>query len=132
MATRSQAREAVVGLLYAYGSGNEKIKELALEILEEKKIRHKQQEFALTLFNGVIEKIDFLDTEISKHLKDWDFEKLGGMEKAILRLGVYELIFTQTDRPVVINEAVELAKNYTEEMAPKLINGILDSIKKTC
>lgn len=130
MATRSQAREAVVGLLYAYDSGNIAIRKLAKEVLEEKKIRNKQQEFALELFDGVISRIQFLDTQISKRLKDWELSKLGGMERAILRLGVYEILFSHTDKPVVINEAIELAKSYGEEMAPKLINGILDSINK--
>lgn len=130
MATRSQAREAVVGLLYAYDSGNIDIRKLAKEVLEEKKIRNKQQEFALELFDGVISKIQFLDNQISKQLKDWEIGKLGGMERAILRLGVYEILFSSTDKPVIINEAIELAKSYGEEMAPKLINGILDSIHK--
>ncbi len=130
MATRSQAREAVIGLLYAYDSGNENIQNLAVEILEDKKIRNKQRDFALNLFHGTILQMRILDDRISRHLKDWDFKRLGGIEKAILRLGVYELLFTTTDKPVIINEAVELAKNYAEDMAPKLINGILDSIKK--
>ncbi|WP_104697088.1 MULTISPECIES: transcription antitermination factor NusB [unclassified Helicobacter] len=130
MATRSQAREAVIGLLYAYDSGNTDIRKLALEILEEKKIRNKQQEFALGLFDGVILQKEVIDTQISKQLKDWEFKKLGGMERAILRLGVYEILYSSTDKPVVINEAIELAKHYGEEMAPKLINGILDSIVK--
>lgn len=129
MATRSQAREAVIGLLYAYDSGNVEIRKLATEILEEKKIRNKQQEFALNLFDGVVCNLKNLDLVIKGRLKDWDFSKLGGMERAILRLGVYEILHSDTDKPVVINEAIELAKNYGEEMAPKLINGILDSIK---
>lgn len=131
MATRSQAREAVIALLYAYDSGNKDITKLAREMLEDKKIRHKQQDFAMDLFEGVLANLKNLDCEIKKYLKDWDFDKLGGLERAILRLGSYELLFTTTDRPVVINEAIELAKNYAEEMAPKLINGILDSIKPT-
>ncbi|MCE3037208.1 transcription antitermination factor NusB [Helicobacter sp. faydin-H20] len=130
MATRSQAREAVIGLLYAYDSGNYEIRKMAVEILEEKKIRNKQQVFALELFDGIITRLEDLDAQIAKYLKDWDFKKLGGMERAILRLGAYEILHSQTDRPVVINEAVELAKSYGEEMAPKLVNGILDSLGK--
>ncbi len=128
MATRSQAREAIIGLLYAYDSGNEEIGKMAIEILEEKKIRNKQQVFALGLFDGVLAHLQELDSVIVEKLKDWDFSKLGGMERAILRLGVYEILYSNTDKPVVINEAVELAKSYGEEMAPKLVNGILDSI----
>lgn len=130
MATRTQAREAVVSLLYAYDSGNEEIVSLAPEILEEKKIKNKQQEFALSLFNGVLEKLIGVDERISQHLKEWDIQRIGGIERAILRLGVYELCFTSTDAPIVINEAIELAKLYGSDNAPRFINGVLDAIVK--
>ena len=129
MATRSQAREAVIGLLYAYEVGNKDIGANATLILQEKKIRNKQQDFALSLFEGITKELNKLDEVIQSHLKDWDFKRLGGMEKSILRLGAYEILYTKTDSPVVINEAIELAKLYGEENAPKLVNGILDSIK---
>lgn len=130
MATRTQAREAVVSLLYAYDSGNEEIVSLAPEILEEKKIKNKQQEFALSLLNGVLEKLSGVDERISQHLKEWDIQRIGGIERAILRLGVYELCFTSTDAPIVINEAIELAKLYGSDNAPRFINGVLDAIVK--
>lgn len=130
MATRTQAREAVVSLLYAYDSGNEEIVSLAPEILDEKKIKNKQQEFALSLFNGALQKLSNVDEQISKHLKEWDIQRIGGIERAILRLGVYELCFTPTDAPIVINEAIELAKLYGSDNAPRFINGVLDAIVK--
>ncbi|PAF47926.1 N utilization substance protein B [Helicobacter sp. 12S02232-10] len=130
MATRTQAREAVVGLLYAYDSGNVKIKDFAGSMLEEKKIKNKQQEFALGLFEGVLTNLEALDGIIKSQLKDWDFERLGGMERSILRLGAYEIKFTQTDIPVIINEAVELGKIYGGDNAPKFINGVLDALSK--
>lgn len=130
MATRTQAREAVVSLLYAYDSGNENISNLASEILDEKKIKNKQQEFALSLYNGVLQKLSNVDELISKHLKEWDIQRIGGIERAILRLGVYELCFTPTDAPIIINEAIELAKLYGSDNAPRFINGVLDAIIK--
>jgi len=129
MATRSQAREAVAGLLYAYESGNQNIDSFAQDILDEKKIRNKQQEFAMGLFKGVLEHLEAIDTLIGEKLKGWDFVKLGGMEKAFLRLAVYELVYEKTDRAVVINEAVELSKRFCTEQAPKFINGVLDAIE---
>lgn len=130
MATRSQAREVVAGLLYAYDSGNIAIREFAQGILEEKKIRNKQQSFALELLDGVLKNLENLDIAIKPHLKDWDFERLGGMERAILRLGAYEIKYTSTDSPVVINEAIELGKTYGGDNAPKFINGVLDALSK--
>lgn len=130
MATRTQARNAVLGILYAYDIGNHTAIEEATQILEEKKIRHKQQDFALGLINGVLANLKSLDTLINTHLKEWDISRLGRIECSILRLGAYELCYTQTDVPIVINEAVELAKIYGDENAPRLINGVLDSIQK--
>ena len=130
MATRSQARSAVIAMLYAYDVGNISILTQAQVFLEERKIRHKQQDFALNLFNGVIQKREELDSCINTHLKEWDIARIGRIEHSILRLGSYELLFSDTDAPIVINEAIELSKAYGDDNAPKLINGVLDSIKQ--
>lgn len=130
MATRHQARESVIGLLYAFDVGNEGIVKFAEEILEDSKIRNKQKEFAMELFNGVIANKESIDKQIDKHLKEWDLTKIGHIERAILRLGGYELMHTKLDSAVIINEAIELAKTLGGENAPKFINGVLDSVKK--
>ena len=130
MATRHQARTAVVGLLYAYDLGNEEITKFTDDILEEDKIRNKQREFSHQLFNGTIENLAMLDAEIEKHLTDWDYESIGKVEKAILRLGAYEILVAKTDRAIIINEAVELAKKLADDKSPKFINGVLDAVGK--
>ncbi|MBD3841333.1 MAG: transcription antitermination factor NusB [Campylobacterales bacterium] len=131
MATRTQARESVVGLLYAYDLGNEAIAKFSDEILEDKKIRNKQKDFALGLFNGTIENLVAIDKEIQEHLKRRDLQDVGHVEKAILRLSVYEILFTTLDKPVIINEAIELAKRLASDNAPKFINGMLDNIERS-
>lgn len=130
MATRHQARMAVVSLLYAYDLGNGNIAEHTDEILEEKKIRNKQRDFALSLYEGVMKHISPVDEAIIKHLKDWDFERLGTIERATLRLATYEILFGELDSAVVINEAVEITKAFGTEQSPKFINGVLDAISK--
>ena len=130
MATRQQARMAVVSLLYAFDLGNGNIAEHTSEILEEKKIRNKQKDFAITLYEGVIENIASLDAAISKHLKEWDFERLGTIERATLRLACHEILLGELDSAVVINEAVEITKSFGAEQSPKFINGVLDAISK--
>jgi len=130
MATRHQARTAVVGLLYAYDLGNENIANFSDEILEEDKIRNKQREFSHTLFDGTIENLTMLDAEIDKHLTDWDYDGIGKVEKAILRLGAYEILVVKTDKAIIINEAVELAKTLADEKSPQFINGVLDALGK--
>jgi len=130
MATRHHARMAVVSLLYAYDLGNGAISDVAVEILEEKKIRNKQREFALGLFEGVLANLESIDKAIVEHLKDWEFERLGSIERATLRLGGYEIMFGELQAAVVINEAVEITKSFAAEQSPKFINGVLDAIAK--
>ena len=130
MATRTQARESVVGLLYAYDLGNEAIAKFSDVILEDKKIRNKQKDFALNLFNGTIKNLEVVDKEISSHLNQRAIDDVGFVEKAILRLSIYEILFSGLDKPIVINEAIELSKRLASDNAPKFINGLLDSIKK--
>ncbi|QOP42824.1 transcription antitermination factor NusB [Sulfurimonas sediminis] len=130
MATRQQARMAVVSLLYAYDLGNGNTSEHSAEILEEKKIRNKQKDFALGLYEGVMEHIEAIDKAIIEHLKEWDFERLGAIERATLRLATYEILFSGLDSAVVINEAVEITKSFGTEQSPKFINGVLDAIAK--
>jgi N utilization substance protein B len=130
MATRHQARTAVVGLLYAYDLGNDNIGKFSDEILEEGKIRNKQKEFSDVLFQGTIENLEMLDARIQEHLKDWDYDAIGKVEKAIMRLGAYEILVAKTDKAIIINEAVELAKELADEKSPQFINGVLDALDK--
>ena len=130
MATRHHARMAVVSLLYAYDLGNGNIAQHTNEILEEKKMRNKQKDFALGLYEGVMENLEACDKAIIEHLKEWDFERLGAIERATLRLAAYEILFGDLDSAVVINEAVEITKAFGTEQSPKFINGVLDAISK--
>ncbi len=128
MATRHQARSAVVGLLYAYDVGNDAINDFFDDILEEQKIRNKQRDFSRDLFAGVISNLSTIDSEISKHLDSWDMNSIGKIEKAIMRLGAYEILIAKTDKAIIINEAVELAKELADDKSPQFINGVLDSL----
>ena len=130
MATRTQARESVIGLLYAYDLGNEGIVKFVDEILEDKKIRNKQKEFALALFNGVVENIVKIDEEIVSHLNQGILTDIGSVEKSILRLAVYEIQYAQLEKAIIINEAIELAKKLASDGAPKFMNGLLDKVEK--
>lgn len=130
MATRTQARESVIGLLYAYDLGNEEIAKFVDEILEEKKIRNSQKEFALNLFNGTIKNLEAIDEQIISFITQGTIQDVGSVEKSILRLAIYEILFENLSKAIVINEAIELAKRLASDGAPKFINAILDQIKK--
>ena len=128
MATRHQVRQAVVSLLYAreMGSCNGEFVE---EFLEEKKIRNDQRSLALSLFHGILEHAEGLDALLNARLKEWKINEIGSIERAVLRLGAYEMKFTPTDKAVIINEGIELGKELGGDSAPKFINGVLDALK---
>jgi len=130
VATRTQARESVIGLLYAFDLGNDGIVKFVDEILEDKKIRNKQKDFALNLFNGVVNNIEVIDANISENLAKRGIDDMGSVEKSILRLAVYEILFEDLDKPIVINEAIELSKRLASDTAPRFVNGVLDKISK--
>ncbi|ASM34330.1 transcription antitermination protein NusB [Campylobacter sputorum subsp. bubulus] len=129
MATRHQVRQAVVSLLYAKEMGSE-MEEFSKEFLEEKKIRNDQKKFTQSLFFGINENLDEIDKKLDNLLKQRDISQIGIVERSILRLGAYEILFTDTDNAVIINEAIELAKELGNDSAPKFVNAVLDGIKK--
>jgi len=94
--------------------------------LEERKIIN--TEFLKSLVEGVLNNINDIDNNISKYLENWTIDRLGLTDQAIIRISVYELIYTDTPNLVCINEAIELSKKYSDEKVSKMINGVLDKI----
>lgn len=96
-----------------------------IDIEEKKKI---DLEFINELINGVINNINDIDTKANEYLENWSLERLGLTDQAIIRIAIYELIYTDTPDLVCINEAIELSKKYSDEKVSKMINGVLDKI----
>jgi len=130
MATITHAREAVIQTLYALEQGNDEAVKQFDELLNEKKIKGSKAEFAKNLLNGILKHREEIDEIIKDHLIDWSFERLDKVDKQILRLGVYELKYTDTPYQIIIDEAVKIAKNFSEDKAKSFINGILDRVAK--
>lgn len=78
----------------------------------------------------MLEQKDKLDDMISQHLVNWKLDRIANVDRAILRLSVYEMVY-QEDIPVSVsmNEAIELAKLFGDDKAPKFVNGVLSNIK---
>jgi transcription antitermination protein NusB len=89
------------------------------------------REFANALFEGAAEEAAGLDEMIAKHADNWRLERLAAIDRAILRLGIYELRRGETPAKVVINESVELAKKFSSEDASGFVNAILDTVRKS-
>lgn len=130
MATRTDARRAVIGILFGIDSGNPGFVKYQERFFEEQKIKNKQKEFAQQLLDGALKHWDEIDTLIRETLRTWKIEELGKVDKALLRLGAYEIVYTKTDIAIIINEAIEIAKIIGEDDTPKFVNGILNAIKE--
>ena len=87
-------------------------------------------EFVKDLVFGVLTTQEELDTIANKYLKDWRIDRLDQTGVAILRMAIYELKYMDTPAVVVINEAIELVKKYTDEDLVKMINAVLDKFMK--
>ena len=129
MATRHQVRQCVVSLLYAKEMGSQ-MEQFSDEFLEEKKIRNDQKNFTISLYNGVLDNLDNIDNLLNSDLGKWKLEQIGIVERQILRLGAYEMKYSDIDLAIAINEAVILANELASESSIKLINGVLDAIAK--
>lgn len=87
-------------------------------------------EFVKETVSGVLDKKEDITKIANDNLKDWKLNRLGLTDQAILCLGIYELLYTDTPEIVAINEAVELAKKYSDDKVKNMINGVLDKIYK--
>lgn len=87
-----------------------------------------ENEFVNTTVNGIFENKEKLVSYANKYLTDWTMDRLNKVDQAIMCIGIYELLYTETPSVVSINEAIELSKKYSDEAVTKMINGVLDKI----
>ncbi len=135
MASRRKARILAVQALYAWDMSGQALSDLlSFGWLDEDKKEHYEPDildFAKLMIAGTIEQIDVIDTMIRRHLQHWTFERLRKVDLAILRVGAYSILY-QDDIPpqISIDEAIEIAKEYSSEDSYRFINGVLDGIRK--
>lgn len=87
-------------------------------------------EFSKSLVLGVLEKEEELVTLANEYLNNWNIQRLGITDAAILKIAIYELLYTETPHKVCIDEAIELAKDFSDEKVVGMINGVLDKVYK--
>lgn len=97
----------------------------------DKKTEPEERDFAVSIVNGVVKNQEQIDTLIKKYSKNWDFSRISVVNKAILRLSIYALLYTwEVPKNVTIDEAVELTKDFESEESARFVNGVLDAILK--
>ena len=128
--TRRKLREQVVKMLYQSEVGKSTPEEVFSFYLGNAKPDKNSLTFVKNLFFGVSEKIAELDKKIEKHADNWKLKRIALVDKNILRMALYEMIYCEDIPDVVsINEAVDIAKKYSTEDSGKFVNGLLDKIK---
>ena len=125
--TRSELREEVMTILYQKNIYDQnKMKYNTDDIIKEVSVI--DNEFVKEMVYGVITYQKEIDLLANHYLKDWTIERLGNTDSAILRMGIYELVYTKTPPIVSINEAILLSKKYSDDDVRKMINSVLDKI----
>lgn len=130
MGHRRKAREYAMQGLYMHETVDKPLEELVSLNWVEKEIPDDIRDFAINLLRGAADNLDEIDALITKHSKNWKFERLSAVDKSILRISVYALLrLPDIPAAVTINEGIELGKIYGGESSGQFINGILDAVK---
>lgn len=123
---RTQTREAAIICVYQSLLLKKDIYEVINNQIDDQKI--KSDLFFLNITANLFEHLDYVKNIISDKLQNWDFDRLGYIEQAILLVAVAELLSEDADKAVIINEAIEYTKKYAGHDSFKLVNGVLDKI----
>jgi transcription antitermination protein NusB len=128
---RTKSREFAMQMLFQWDMSQQDPAKLEVKFWKSAKAADNTRAFANRLFEGAAKDAATLDETIAKHSENWRIERLAAIDRAILRLGIYELQGTETPPKVVLNEAVELAKKFSSEESGAFVNGVLDSFHKS-
>ncbi len=132
MRKRTQARECALKILYQMDMGGQPLDEILPSFWEFNPVPDDVREFAEKLVLGTFEHIRDIDPKIAQYTENWQLSRMAVVDRNILRFAVFELIYLNEIPPkVTINEAVNIAKKYSQDEAGKFVNGILDKINHT-
>lgn len=125
---RMIALQALFEWDFTHGEHNAEIS--AEQHIEQLDKKFEDQEFTTTLLEGVVKNVDALNKTIETYAPDWPLENITTVDRNVLRIGIYELLYATNDVPpkVAINEAIELAKTFGGDSSGRFVNGVLGSI----
>jgi N utilization substance protein B len=133
---RRQGREAALQMLYQWEVGRltlPEVRRLFWRMSEDARltVSDRARSFATTLADGTVEHVAEIDPLIEQSADNWRLARMPVMDRLILRLAVYEFLHhPETPQPVVIDEALELAKRFSAPDAVKFVNGVLEGVRK--
>ena len=126
---RKSARAHAMKLSYEWEMGGDGGEDTRLNLLGVAPGEN-ESEYMNRMFEGVVANAEELDAHIAAHLRGWTIERISKVDLAILRLGAYELMLKEGPAGIAINEAVELANQYSADKAGAFINGVLGSLSR--
>ena len=130
--SRKIARDAAMRMLYAYELTGELNQDMIQETIEPAALDAEDMKYLKQVTEGAVEQRASLDTLIEQNAVGWRLSRIGKVDLSILRLAIYEMLCREdVPESVAINEAVELAKKYSEPKSKQFINGILGSISRS-
>jgi len=132
---RRKARILAFQALYSWDMGNTSVQDLlSFPWVEKESLENSNPEnlvFAKLLISGTIEHIDEIDELLKNHLDSWDFDRINKIDLAVLRISVYPLLYQQDIHPtIIINEAIDISKEFGPDDSFKFVNAVLDNIRK--
>lgn len=127
MKNRSELREIIMKVIYQTYILEKTKNEYDINNLIKEQLEV-ENEYVNNTIAGIIKNQKEINELANKYMNNWTIDRLNKVDQAILSLGIYELMYTETPSVVAINEAIELSKKYSEEKVTKMINGILDKI----
>ncbi|MBE5772892.1 MAG: transcription antitermination factor NusB [Clostridiales bacterium] len=127
---RKVARAHAMKLIYEWEMGGDGGEETRVDLLEVNE-GEKEADFMNQMFEGVVARVEEIDEKIKEFAHGWSIDRITRVDLAILRLGVYELLLGKVPMGIVINEAVDLANQYSTDKAGSFINGILGNIGRS-
>ena len=135
MPSRRRSRERALQILYLWDARRQPVEEATAAYYdtlysEESRSRPQRDEFVDRLVQGAVEHAEELDRRITQHAEHWRIERMPSVDRNILRLAVYEMTHSDTPAPVVIDEALELARRYSNEESVQFVNGVLDAVHR--
>lgn len=131
MSRRSRGREVALQLLFQHES-NAKIERVRLEEFARERLRDEPiRKFCLFLYDGVVAHLADIDAKISAAAENWRLSRMAAVDRNILRVGAFELLFMQdTPAAVAFDEAIELARRYGTADSSAFVNGVLDRLRR--
>lgn len=131
MSTRRRAREIVLQLLYEADINDSRESDERRRFIRSRMQGRKGlTNFACELLEGTLKHRDEIDEQLTALATHWGLSRMPVVDRNVLRLGAYEILFGGTPAPVAVNESIVLAKRYGDKNSPRFVNGVLDRLMK--